>query len=290
MPEDQQHESREHAQAVMLGEDHGLGTFEKSLRARRSRLFGWCVIAAIPVGAAGLVLGPYVALGGAFLFALGVLIARRTWPPREDRVWWYSGGIARLAPGAPPRVVRWDDVVSVSARLHTSSESGTTSMVGCVVRDRAGAEVVVGGEFGLSASIGLARFAACFLSPRFVPPLIRRYESRQQVVFGNAAVSTSGISRTRAGRAAVFTFWREMHRIDARMDDPLPSLRISRGRWRSAETINLSGDPNDIFIFDLVRHAAKDNGVPFHSIRADEVAEYERAALRAVATRCSHEP
>jgi hypothetical protein len=283
LPEDQRQEGR--GRAVEPGGDYGLGTFEKTLTARNQWIFGCCVIAAIPVAAAGLVLGLSAALGGASLLVLGVLAARRVWPARADRVAWYSGGIARLAPGAPPRVLRWDDVVSVSARLHTSPESGT-SMVSCVLRDRAGAEVAVGDDFGLSAPIGLARFAACLLSPRFVPPLIQSYESQEQVVFGNAAVSTSGI--TRPGGA--FIPWGEMDRIDARIGDLLPSLRISRGRWRFAETINLSGDPNDIFLFDLVRHAAEDEGVPFRGIRDDEVAGYERAALCAVATRRSPEP
>lgn len=225
--------------ADRLAEEHGLGMCTMMLSARR---WSW-------------------SRGPAAWRRLPGLPAART-----DWVFWYSGGVVQLIANEPgPRIAAWDDLVSVTASFHTTSED--TQLERATVCDRSGTQVTISRGYGTHAPHDVLQHVARVLGPRVLPPLIQKYESGASVIFGDAEISQSGLGHVRAHRETAVTAWQKMRRIDAHVDALMPGLRIGKGRWHPWEWIKLSDRPNGVFVFDMVQHAAAQNGVPFQYMR-----------------------
>src|SRR5262245_44457124 len=158
--------------AVSLGSRYELGMCTRVLRNHRPSPWPW-VLMGLPVALGTIqmlsvlrLVDPYPALAAAPLgIALLAVMVRRRWPPKVDRVFWYTGGLAQVIEGEPgPRVVRWDDASSVTAGLHHTGES--TGVERCTVRGDAGVEVTVGEAYQPGLPRVVLREATHALSPR----------------------------------------------------------------------------------------------------------------------------
>jgi hypothetical protein len=255
--------------AISLGAQYGLGTCTRTLRAQRSSW--WLAGAFLGIGvfgATGALVSPYAAPAGAFMFAAALMAARRwIWPPKVDRVFWYTGGLAQLIARQPgPRVVRWDDAAWVTATVESSGESGLATVTRCAVSDPGGAQVAVDAGYGPVTPRDFLRETARVLASRLVPPLIQAYDCADPVIFGSTRVDRAGIgSALGRGTGTVFTAWHDMRYIEGRLGDLVPEIKI-RTAERRPRTVTLSGVPNAIFVFDVARHAAAQNGVEFRDV------------------------
>jgi hypothetical protein len=152
MPESNREQRRRSRQqeAVLLGGDFGLGAVQKIVRARDyGRLAAWgfllgvlAVIVGLPVvgvvGGAAHTPTPKEVVAAAFggLFLLGCLLLSLgvAISPVDQRLFWYSGGLAELARDErEPRIVRWADVETVTV-IYRDDDEAAPELAGCVLR------------------------------------------------------------------------------------------------------------------------------------------------------------
>ncbi len=147
-----------------LGAEYGLGAYERTHVIRYfspsqqwSRMLGWILLPAAivlsPVAVVALLSSNPAAFATGLIAApaliwVGAAGAWRIWrtrPDHVDRILFYAGGVVQLTPGvAEPRVVRWDDGVSLSVRI--VRPEGSDPYIGpSTVRDGAGSELTTRG-------------------------------------------------------------------------------------------------------------------------------------------------
>lgn len=195
----------------------------------------------------------WAALMGCAL-AAGALLVWRSPPRRVYRTFWYSGGFIQLTVGEPqPRVIRWQDAISLSMYIDRPPDSAPRAMSSTVC-DRSGTCLAVGGPL-------FARRAAQILAPTVVPALIRAFDTNESLSFGGMRIDRSGITDAGAAGAAApaFTAWQDMELIAFHG-------RVGIGIWsagrKSCHDIDLAGVPNGFFAHYVIEHAAVQAGVP----------------------------
>lgn len=186
----------------------------------------------------------------------GAAAIRRSPPPRVDRVFWYSGGLAQLIEGEPePRVVRWADGVSVSMDAPAGDESDGYYLVGYTVCDESGTCVTLDRVYGSQVPADLAREAGQVLAPRLIRAFIRAYEMGTPVSFGDVWIGPEGIS----GPCDPLTDepplvrWDDMRKID--IEGPGIGITVHTGR-SAKRRFNLRGHPNGPLAHHLIEHVA----------------------------------
>jgi hypothetical protein len=193
-----------------LGAEYDIGEYERTHVIRYfspsrqwSRTLGWvmfpaaivlspvAVVALSSSDPAAFTTGLIVALALTWVGAAGGWRIWRARPERTDRILFYAGGVIQLTPGEPePRVVRWDDAVSLSVRV--VRPEGSDAYIGpSTVRDGAGNQVTARGPV-------LARRAAAVLAPRVVPALLTAFDAGEPVSFGPVRIGRQGITPRRA--------------------------------------------------------------------------------------------
>lgn len=190
------------ADAAMLGEEYRLGSLRwartASEKIRAKEIVTLCLLAltvcGIPIAFAegGLIAGLATIAGGACLIAVAEVIDKRLPPPRVERAFWYSGGLVQVVEGEPePRVVRWEQLVSVSIKTRKDYEDGRVLVAACTVSDQAGVSATLDRHYGPQVPADLAEKASGILAPRLMP----RYRAAFDAVA--SALARSG-STTRA--------------------------------------------------------------------------------------------
>jgi hypothetical protein len=246
--------------AGQIAARYDLGACTRVLRAVRDG--PWPIVAIFVgigvFGAADRMLSPYAALAALAIYAVGYLVARRTvWPRKVDRVFWFANGLAQLTDGTPTaRVVRFDQVTSVTVARKTGETNGVES---CTLRDGAQVQVTVGSAYGVIAGEEVLREADRVLSPRLAGPMIRAYDSGEPVTLGSATVDRSGISAARASGKVSLAAWPEIRQVGLLIGDF--GVEVHAGKRRPLRVI-ITEEPNCVFLFDLIRHAAAEHGIP----------------------------
>jgi hypothetical protein len=256
-----------------LGAEYGLGAYERTRVIRYyspsqqwSRTLGWillpaaivlfplAVVALLSSDPAAFATGVIAAVALTWVGAAGGWRIGRARPERVDRICFYAGGVVQLTPGeAGPRVVRWDDAVSLSVRI--VRPEGSDAYIGpSTVRDGAGNQVTARGPV-------LARRAVAALGPRVVPALLSAFDAGEPVSFGPVRIDRHGITAPAGtdGSASRLMAWTDMRRIaiDAR------TRIVIRAADRGGDfRIGLDDIPNGFFAGHVIERAAAGAGVP----------------------------
>jgi hypothetical protein len=259
---------------VALGAEFGLSGHERTRTDRHyspehlwSRTLGWIMLPAAvvlaPVAvvallssdpaafATGLILAPLLACLG----VVSAWLIRRARPERVDQTFLYADGVLQLAGGEPePRVVRWDDAVSLSVRMVRPDESD--AYIGSsTVRDRAGNEVTARGP-------ALPRRVAEILTPRMVPALLDAFDRGEPVSFGPVRIDGRGItvSGSGDGSGGRFVAWADMRRITI---DARTGIDVRTADRKVRLRIDLDDDiPGAFFAHYVVERGATRAGAP----------------------------
>ncbi len=256
-----------------LGAEYGLGEYERthviryySPKRQWSRTLGWIMlpaaIALSPVAVIALISSDPAAVATGLVVALALTWAGaaggwRIWharPGRVDQISFYAGGVIQLLPGEPePRVVRWDDAVSLSVRI--VRPDGSDPYIGpSTVRDQAGNELTTRGPV-------LAHRAAAVLAARVVPALLGAFDAGEPVSFGPVRIDRQGITAPAVadGSAPRLMAWTDMRRITIDARTRISIRTVGRGRdFR----IDLDGIPNGLFACHLIERGAAGADVP----------------------------
>jgi hypothetical protein len=227
-----------------------------------------CVVAFVAPGSQaqtnfefGLVFTPIIAC----MVIAGALMIWCPRPVRVDRTFWFSGGLMQFTLEDPePRVIRWDDVISLSVQVYRPDE-GEPSISSSMVSDQAGTSIRVRGTTYVShlPRIGLASAlvnkASQILVPTVVPAFLREFDAGQRVSFGNVWIDRSGISGARArGRPEPeFVAWPNVQKIDI---NARTAITIRAADRRLNPFIDLGNIPNGFFAPYLIDHAAAQVG------------------------------
>jgi hypothetical protein len=166
-----------------------------------------------------------------------------------------ADGVLQLAGGEPePRVVRWDDAVSLSVRMVRPDESD--AYIGSsTVRDRAGNEVTARGP-------ALPRRVAEILTPRMVPALLDAFDRGEPVSFGPVRIDGRGItvSGSGDGSGGRFVAWADMRRITI---DARTGIDVRTADRKVRLRIDLDDDiPGAFFAHYVVERGATRAGAP----------------------------
>lgn len=215
---------------------------------------------------------------GTGMVVLGTVLRLIVKPAWQNRFLWYSGGFLLLASGDPqPRVIRWDDVVSLTVTLRSETDEGTQTIdIGsCTVRDRDGNSVTAPAPPDQSLCNGaaeLTRGAERALTPRLVPGLIRTFDAGERVVFGDRAwIDHQGITYiTNAPNSDSVTTpiaWPDMARIwiGARV-----SIVISVHTGQD-HLIDLDGIENAFFAYHVIERATSAAGIEVRYRDEDDI-------------------
>jgi hypothetical protein len=260
-----------------------LGTCIRALPARRSSWPDTPLVLLIWLGSSMLVLGPLVAsavavsphystpgklataaVAGAVDLAV-VLLAWRAWPRKAGLLSWCQAGLAQQADDEPePRIVRWDDVETVTVTWRELAGEYETSfwLTRCVLRDQAGTEIAVDNAYGGAIPRQLAQAADRILTARLVPPLIRAFEAGEPARLADVSADRSGLTLAPAGHpgeSAVIR-WQDVRQISQPPAEPPHVIVIDLGHRRSRR-ISLSDQPNGILAVRLIEHAAASAGL-----------------------------
>jgi hypothetical protein len=260
-----------------VGEEYGLGAIEAVTRdlddPTGMRGLGWTAVIlafvgvslALPIDAA---LAPsssgveiiagicgVLAVAGVPLILIGGRFANVA-----GRQCLYSGGVARFGRDEPePKVLRWNDVDTVTIETNKDEGKPQTSVAGCVLRGRAGIELKArhsdGERMALAARRGLA--------PRLAAAMIYAYDRGEPVIAGSALVSQQGVTFpdgknlawARIGGVELEHPSRAARSLTTRID-----FRQAGWKW-SSQVLDPSGIPNGIFLADVIAHAARQHGV-----------------------------
>ncbi len=275
---------RDQEDAVLVGEDFGLGAVRVVARARKYRaVVLWGGLLAFIAAVAGI---PAVAgdagwakvinaavFGGLFLLGCLLVGAGLARSPVDRRLFWYSGGLAELIHDEPePRVVRWADVEMVTVFYYESDETAAR-LTGCILRASTGTKLTDLGRYRKGVLRSLVTEADRILAPRLVPLLIQAYEAGEPVTAGDARIDRAGITVDPPSGTCIP--WTDIHSVTIThltsytdTAAPVREIRIyqrpgnvKRPRNIISTVTDLSGVPNGIFLPHLVAHAAARNGV-----------------------------
>jgi hypothetical protein len=258
------------AQALRLGEEFGLGP-HASTHTDKDRPALWgsgcavLVIATVMIPTAvipfvdgnpgdfgfGLVWAPVIAL----IALAGALMTWRGRPGEPGYTHWYADGIVQVVPGEPePRVVRWDEAVSLSVDVIRSDDSYAYIGSG-TLRGRAGTGVTVRGR-------ALVDQGARLLAAPVAGEALRALEAGKDVAFGDMRVGRAGITdaRNEMFRDPVTVAWADMRSID--VDARLRVSVLLAGRRGKSLRFDLDTVPNGLFAHYVVERAAAQAGVP----------------------------
>jgi hypothetical protein len=257
------------AQAQRLGEEFGLGAHASTHTDKdRPALWGagWAVlvIAAVMCPTAvvpfvdgnpadfdfGVIWAPVIGL----LAAAGALMAWRGRPGEPGYTHWYADGIVQVVPGEPePRVLRWDEAVSLSVDVIRPDDSYAYIRSG-TLRGRAEPGVTVRGP-------ALVERGTRLLARPVVGEALRALDEGKDVDFGTLRIGRAGITDTReeSFRDPVTVAWADMRRID--VDARLRVSVLPAGRGKSPR-FDLDTVSNGYFAHYVIEHAAARAGVP----------------------------
>jgi len=266
------------AEARRIGQDLGLGEVTTIALHRHRRLGlavgGFCLLiggpfialATAPVGAFTAATRVIIAAVGAVAALLGYRLMRMGARTRAvDRLLRYPSGLVQLVHDEPgPRVIRWDEVDSVTPYFSSDTESKITGLYGLTLRGRTGIVISVFSGYGQPVVRELAADADRALAARFVPELIGAYDRGEPVVAGRWRIDRAGLTRVRDSGRATAIPWADIRAITIPDESIEPPSGIKIGldsNWRFPE-IGLSAVPNGIFIPRLVEHAAGQHAVP----------------------------
>lgn len=272
------------AEGTRIGEAFGLGPPVAAWTAVRSRsaaqwgcAFGFPLLFAVLIIVVAATHGTarWFAIGAVCCTVIAAVLTAVLAPQWGDRLFRYRDGIAQVTVGDPqPRVLRWDDIVTVSLAFGDSDASGPY-LRSCTVNDRAGTRVTADGAYrdapGRSGCGDLAAEAERVGAARIVPALIREYESAGSVAFGRMTVSREGITFARPGssRPPWHVPWESLRGV--RVTGPGERISVTRDDGRSRGTY-IGGCPNGLYAHRVIEHAAG-TGVPISYTR-----RYEQSA------------
>jgi hypothetical protein len=205
-------------------------------------------------------------------YFVGGIVLNHSFAPgtQTDRVFWFTGGVAHLTAASPePRVLRWEEVDSVTATLLDEAFQHYGWYYTCTLRGRTGSEITLTGydkaTVGNSLGRRLVSESALRLGARFVPPLIEVYETGEPAIVGGWAVDQTGISATESGFVTRSCSWTAITRITMTRippkTGPIEQIHIYTGGRQPAIGIGLSDIPNGIFLPSLIAHAAASKGI-----------------------------
>jgi hypothetical protein len=192
------------------------------------------------------------------LAAAGALMAWRGRPGEPGYTHWYADGIVQVVPGEPePRVVRWDEAVSLGIDLIRSDDS-YAYIRSATLRGRVGTGVTVRGSVRGRA---LVEQGTRLLAGPVVGEAFRALDEGQDVDFGTMRVGRAGITDTRDERFRdpVTVAWADMRSIsvDARL-----RVNVQRAGRGKPLVLDLDTVPNGYFAHYVVERAAARAGVP----------------------------
>jgi len=270
------------AQALRIGATYGLGshtsTFAQGSRLRNRVKAGWTLISIAVIGGICLVVawhqetavqhyppptaqdvthaGELVALG----VAIGVILLV---PPRRTPPWYwhyYEGGVATVSDRGRVTAVRLADVVSMSTTVVAGYDE--SFVAGSALTDHAGNTVSV------SHRHDLADRAEQILLDRHLGPLIARFDAGQPVAIGCLTMGKRGITcRSRRPKGHWDVTWPEVSNVVTRLHGQRVTVTRHQGRKPGMVWAALDDEPNGFLAGYLLRHAARQAGVPF---QADE--------------------
>jgi hypothetical protein len=231
----------------------------------------------VVVGVIGGMLGLLLMAGG----SAGGIILNHSFAPGTDtdRVFWFTGGLARLTATDPEaRILPWDDVDSVVATLLDEAFQHHGWYYTCTLRGRTGTEITLTGYDKATVGNALGRRvvneAVRLLGPRVVPPLIEAYERGEPASIGGWRVDRTGISASESGFVTGSCSWSAVTRVTMQRvppkTGPIEQIHVYTGRRQSALDIGLSDIPNGFFLPALIAHAAASNGIAAEGGPAEE--------------------
>jgi hypothetical protein len=173
----------------------------------------------------------------------------------------YTGGIAELDATAPPRILHWHEVDSITITAD-NVDYGEESPAGYALIT---CRLTGGGtEINLPSRRldDMALTVHQALSPRFVPSLLQAYDSGAPATIGDVEVDQAGI--TTGG------WHRDWHEVQSvRMHHPSRAtaaiatlIDLNCLVKHDSAAINPNWLPSGIFLGDVVRYAAARHGVP----------------------------
>jgi hypothetical protein len=224
------------ADPVRLGDEYGLGAYQRTQTAKEYPPARGCGVLLVPVAVVmlptavvpfvdgkpgdlefGLIWAPII---GCLLIA-GVLLLWRSPPRRVVRTFWYSDGLIQLTAGEPePRAVRWDRVISLTVRIERADESADYIGSSTICDD--------GGTSLTTRGAAIAREASRIFAPA-------------------------------DGAEPLFAAWSDIRRIafNARV-----SVGIQTADSKNTLRIDLEDVPNGFFAHHVIEHAAAQAGIP----------------------------
>jgi hypothetical protein len=272
------------ADLARLGAEYGLGEHEQTQFDREYppyRAIGLlilpvsvvfvpvCVIAFVAQGSQSQLNFEF---GLVFTTIIGCLVvagALLIWCPRPlrlERTFWFSGGLIQFTLAEPePRVVRWDDVVSLTVQIYRPDE-GPPYIWSSVISDRDGTSVGMRGITRVSylprtgLATALAAKASGLLVPKVVPAFIREFEAGQRVTFGDVWIDRSGVCTAVTARKPEpeFVAWQDVRKIGINARTGISVGAVGR---RRDLFIDLGNIPNGFFTHYLIDHAAAKAGL-----------------------------
>ena len=258
------------AKARRLGAEFGLGGYLDSwVESRPAVLSAWAIVALLLLALAGIVVlaekvFPHdktligLSAGPVFIATLFVSIPLAA---RRRVLHAYAAGIAKVG-GGRHRVVSWDGLTSLAYTIvQGNDDRNEEDYLVCRLRDGAGTTVLMDLRFGGDTSSKVATSAERLLTRRLSGPLLAAYDAGQPVTIGRVTVDRSGI-RSQApvyDTRRWYVPWPQVQSVSASDTD----VTVYQGTRGSRQT-SLSGTPNGFLAQHVIKHAARQAGVPVY--------------------------
>jgi hypothetical protein len=249
--------------AAALGVEYELGepslTLEHTREPRRQHwaimmmIFGWLAFLGAAVSltpSAGATLSERVIFTAVTMGLVGggIALYRSAPPPRTDRIFGFTGGVAQqLATEAGPRVIPWALLDHAITRF-VEPEDGDPYLGTVILTGLDGTRVAAGTDYSRPALERLRERVDAVLVATRLAPVIDQVASGQPAEFGSLTVSREAIT-WKAGQASMA--WRDMSGVQ------LDRHRVGLGRGRGrSQSIDLDGVPDSLVALLLIQDLA----------------------------------